>query len=294
MLLSTCTSMYSNALGDEKAIRMCKEYGYDAYDMSFFRMFDDAENDPMNQPDYREYAKHLRAVADEIGIVCNQAHAPFHSSSGDPADDQKRFDAIVRSMEAAAILGAKAIVVHPKQHLCYRTEKQALWDMNIAFYRALAPFAKQFGIKVALENMWQYNHAGGRIIDSVCSRPEEFKAYLDELNDDCFCACLDIGHAAVTDEDIPTFVRTLGRDYLLALHVHDVDYKDDNHTLPYTEKINWDEVTSALAEIDYQGDLTFEAGVFIKQFPQAVWNEASRLQVAVGRHLISEIESKRK
>lgn len=291
MVLSTAISTYSNAFGDEKAIRLCKEYGYDAYDMSFFRMFSD-ENDPMNQPDYREYAKHLREVADEIGIVCNQAHAPFHSSQGDEKDGE-RFDAIVRSIEAAAILGAKAIVVHPKQHLSYKTEKAALWEMNLEFYRALAPFAKQFGIKIALENMWQYNNEGGRIIDSVCSRPEEFKAYLDELNDDCFIACLDIGHAAVTDEDIPHFIRTLGRDYLLALHVHDVDHKNDNHTLPYTAKINWDEVTSALAEIDYQGDLTFEADVFVRQFPKAVWDEASILQVAVGRHLINEIERKR-
>lgn len=294
MLLSTAISTYSDVFGDEKAIRMCKEYGYDAYDMSFFRMFTDEQNDPMNKPDYREYAKHLRAVADEVGIVCNQAHAPFGSSTGDPADDKKRFDAIVRSIEAAAILGAKTIVVHPKQHLSYMTEKKALWDMNIEFYRALAPFAKQFGIKIALENMWQYNHAGGRIVDSVCSRPEEFKAYLDELNDDCFCACLDIGHAALTDEDLPTFIRTLGHDYLLALHVHDVDYKDDNHTLPYTQKIKWDEVTLALSEIDYQGDLTFEAGVFVKKFPQVVWKEASLLQVAVGRHLISEIEKNMK
>ncbi len=292
MLLSTSIYTYSDVFGDEKAIRLCKQYGYDAYDMSFFKMFSD-DNDPMNQPDYREYAKHLRAVADEIGIVCNQAHAPFSSSVGDEAEDKKRFDAIVRSIEAAAILGAKAIVVHPKQHLPYKTEKAALWEMNLEFYRALAPVAKRCGIKIALENMWQYNHEGGRIIDSVCSRPEEFKAYLDELNDDCFTACFDIGHAAVTDEDIPYFIRTLGREYLLALHVHDVEHKNDNHNLPYTQKLNWDAITSALAEIDYQGDLTFEAGNFVKQFPQSVWDEASRLQVAVGRHLISEIERKR-
>ncbi len=292
MLLSTQNHHFQDAYGFERSIRILKAAGYDAYDMSFFEMFKDTCE--LNTPDYREKAQKMRALADEIGIVCNQAHAPFGSSSGDPADDQKRFDAIVRSMEIAAILGAKAIIVHPKQHLPYITEKKALWDINLEFYRALAPFAKQFGIKVALENMWQYNHAGKRIIDSVCSRPEEFKAYLDELNDDCFCACLDIGHAVLTDEDIPFFIRTLGHEYLLALHVHDVDYKDDNHTMPYVRNIKWDTATAALAEIDYQGDLTFEADNFLRGFPQPLWEDAASLMVKVGRHLIAEIENKKK
>lgn len=291
MLLSTQNRHFQNAYGFEQSIRILKAAGYDAYDMSFFDMFkDDCE---LNAPDYREKAKKMRATADEIGIVCNQAHAPFGSSTGEPTEDKKRFDAILRSMEIAAMLGAKAIIVHPKQHLPYITEKKVLWDINLEFYRALAPFAKQFGIKVALENMWQWNNVGGRVIDSVCSRPEEFKAYLDELNDDCFCACLDIGHAALTDEDIPSFIRTLGHDYLLALHVHDVEYKNDLHTMPYTQKINWDEVTTALAAINYQGDLTFEADNFLRGFPRELWEDAAGLMVKVGRHLVSEIEAKK-
>lgn len=292
MLLSTAITTVSDAFGYEKAIRLYKEWGYDAFDLSLFRMLGNEDN-PFNQPNYREYAQHLRDVADEIGIVCNQSHAPFGSSTGEPEKDQQLFELIVRAIEIAAIVGAKVIVIHPKQHLSYKTEKAALWDLNLEFYRALAPYAKKFGIKIALENMWHYNHDGQRIVDSVCSRPEEFKAYLDELNDDCFTACLDIGHSVLTDEDIPHFIRTLGHKYLQALHVHDVDHKDDLHTLPYTAKIDWDAVTSALAEIDYQGDLTFEACTFVRKFPQAVWDEANRLQVAVGRHLISEIERKK-
>ncbi len=290
MLLSTQNHLLLDVYGFEESLRILKSAGYDAYDMSLFKMFE--EDYELNAADYHQRAQEMRTMADAAGLVCNQAHAPYGSSTGDPQEDKKRFEAIVRSMEIAAILGARIIVVHPKTHLSYITEKKTLWDMNLEFYRALAPYAKQFGIKIALENMWQFSDDKKRIVHCVCARPEEFKAYLDELDDECFCACLDIGHAALVDEDIPTCIRVLGQKYLQALHVHDVDYQRDLHTMPYTQRINWEEVTAALAEINYQGDLTFEADNFLCGFPKPLWEDATNLVVKVGRHLISEIEIK--
>lgn len=291
MLLSTQNDDLMKAFGFEKAVKMLKDAGYDAYDMSLFQMFTEADTCPLNKDNYLERAKEMRAYADAIGITCNQAHAPFASSQGDDKDEW-RFETIVRSMEIASILGAKCIVVHPKQHLTYINNKQALWDMNIEFYSRLIPYCEKFGIKVALENMWQYNHKGKRIIDSVCSRPEEFLAYLETLNSPWLVACLDIGHAALTDEDIPTFIRTLGKKHLKALHVHDVDYRDDRHTLPYMMDIDWAPVLDALAEIGYEGDLTFEADVFLRKLPAPLWETGTRFMADVGRYMVNTVTEK--
>ncbi len=291
MLLSTQTEDLLKMFGFEKAVTILKNAGYDAYDMSLFQMFTDAENCPLNKENYRERAKEMRSFADSIGLPCNQAHAPFHTSAGDEKDEW-RFESIVRSMEIAAILGAKCIVVHPKQHLDYMSKKQELWDMNIAFYNRLIPYCEQFGIKVALENMWHYNHKSEHIADSVCSRPEEFLAYLETLNSPWLVACLDIGHAALTDEDIPTFIRTLGKKHLQALHVHDVDFKKDRHTLPYTMDIEWAPVLDALAEIGYEGDLTFEADVFIRKLPQPLVETGVKFMADVGRYMVDTVKSK--
>lgn len=291
MLLSTQNQDLLKMYGFEKAVTILKNAGYDAYDMSLFQMFSEAETCPLNQENYRDVAKEMRAFADSVGLPCNQAHAPFHTSAGDEKDEW-RFETIVRSMEIASILGAKCIVVHPKQHLPYITEKQALWDMNIAFYKRLIPYCEQFNIQVALENMWQYNHKGGRIIDSVCSRPEEFLAYLETLNSPWLVACLDIGHAALTDEDIPHFIRTLGKKHLKALHVHDVDYRDDRHTLPYVMDIEWAPVLDALAEIGYEGDLTFEADVFIRKLPAPLVETGVKFMADVGRYMVNTVKEK--
>ena len=289
MLLSTQTEFFGKVYGDAAAIRMIKAAGFDAFDMSFFEMFGDKDY-PMNGDNWRDYVRSLRAVADECGIVCNQAHAPFASSAGDEEDDKRRFAAIVRSMEAAAMLGAKVIVVHPKQHLPYTTCKDALFDMNVQFYRALLPYCEQFGIKVACENMWHYNHAAGRIIDSTCSRPEEFCAYLDAVDSPFLVACLDIGHTALTDEELPYFIKTLGKERLQALHVHDNDLHGDDHTLPFTRKIDFSAVTAALSDIGYAGDLTFEADNFLRPFPQPLHADAAHFMCRVGRQLMCMIQ----
>lgn len=291
MLLSTQTEDLLKMFSFEETVTILKEAGYDAYDMSLFQMFTDAKTYELNKDNYRERAKEMRAFADSIGLPCNQAHAPLHTSAGDEKDEW-RFETIVRSMEIASILGAKCIVVHPKQHLPYINNKKELWDMNIAFYNRLIPYCEKFNIKVALENMWNYNHKGQRIIDSVCSRPEEFLKYLETLNSPWLVACLDIGHAALTDEDIPTFIRTLGKKHLQALHVHDVDYHNDRHTLPYTMDIEWAPVLDALAEIGYEGDLTFEADVFIRKLPAPLLKTGVKFMADVGRYMVDTVKAK--
>ena len=84
----------------------------------------------------------------------------------------------------------------------------------------------------------------------------------------------------------------LGHDRLSALHVHDNDYKNDTHTLPYYGKMNWDEITKALSDIKYKGRFTYEAAVFLKPLPheeEAVLAGLKYME-AIGRFLIKKIE----
>ena len=265
MLLSTNTHDLLKVFGFEKTVTLLKEAGFDAYDMSLFDMFNDAENCPFNKDNYRELAKEMRIFADKVGLPCNQAHAPFHVSAGDEKDEW-RFETVVRAMEIASILGAKCIVVHPKQHLDYKTQKQTLWDMNIAFYNRLIPYCEQFNIQVALENMWHYNPDTEHIADSVWSRPEEFLAYLETLNSRWLVACLDIGHAEMRGlgTDCVEMIHALGKERLQALHIHDNDKWHDSHRLPFTMDIDFKPIVKALKDIDYQGDFTLEVDHHMK------------------------------
>ncbi len=285
MLLSTTTSAMSRYMPLEEAIKIIKSAGFDAYDLTFCSL----PNDHALYGDNRmEEAKRLKAEADEIGIICNQAHAPFPTSTGDDKKDGQIFELVVRSMEVAAYLGAKIIVVHPKQHLKYAENSEELFALNMSFYRNLLPYAKEYGIKIATENMFQWHHNASVCLDSTCSQPKEFIKYVDEINDSYLVACVDIGHAGLVDVDPCEMIRRLG--YRVGcLHVHDNNKIHDHHTLPYLGKIDWDGVTAALREIGYEGDFTYEADSFLSTFPQELHPSCERLMHDVGRHLISMI-----
>ena len=286
MILSTMTGGISRKLGDEKAIKMLADAGYDAYDFTFDAHPADSS---IYTDDNVDYFKQLRALADSCGIACNQAHAPSPSSVGKADEDEKIYKRIIRSMEAAAVLGARIIVVHPVQHLTYAEHPEELFEMNVKFYKSLIPYCEKYGIKVAVENMWQYNHAGQCITDSTCSRAWEFCKYIDAIDSEWIVGCLDIGHVSLIDRDIPKFIHAMGSKRLQALHVHDTDFRYDLHTMPFDSKIDYFAVVKALKEIDYQGDFTYEADSFLEKFPVDLFAETAEFMCKVGKYLIRQM-----
>ena len=112
MKLSTTTGAVQKRFGFESAIRMIAEAGFDAYDMNMCQIH--VSDSPICHDGYVDYVKHLKEIAEECGIECNQAHAPFPTQlNGNREYNERTFNLIIRSMECASILGAKIIVVHP-------------------------------------------------------------------------------------------------------------------------------------------------------------------------------------
>ena len=292
MLISTQTGALSRAFGDKEAIKILANAGFDAFDYSFsdWDLSEYKEHGKnILSGDYGGYAKELKAFASECGIVCNQAHAPFPSSRGTDEDDEI-YEYLIRSMEFAASLGAKIIIIHPKQHIYHLDNTLELLEMNVEFYKSLVPYCEKFGIKVAVENMWHENPNTYAVVDSACSRGWEFKKLLDTVNSPWIVGCLDIGHASLIGADIPSFIRTLGKERLQALHIHDTDLVHDLHTLPLTAKINYYEVMCALKEIGYEGDFTYEADGFFRGFPKDFYPEVSAFMVKVAKRLLKWME----
>ena len=287
MLLSTSIAIYLHQFSPEETVDMLAEAGFTALDFGLFNA--------------RYYAKdldgrfftELRKKAEDKGLVFNQAHAPFPSGVGKPDRDEEIFADIVRSMKNASLLGAKNIVVHPVQYLVYANDgvPEKLFELNVAFYNRLKPYCEEYGIRVAVENMWQDKNLVGRcdtrIGHSTCSTPAEFIRYMDALDSKSFTACLDLGHAMLVHEKPEDFIRALGHDRLGALHVHDTAGNRDLHTLPFYGGMGyWDRITDALRDIGYVGDLTYEAGNFLAPLPKELYGAASRFMAEVGTYLI--------
>lgn len=292
MILSTNTELIGSWFGEKKAVEMIKNAGFDAVDYSMFVM--QRDDCPLVQDGWEDYVKALKAHADSIGISFNQAHAPFPSYDREREDYTNRIVPLVkRSVEIAGMLGVKRLVVHPISPT--QIPKDAdLKEFNLEYYRSLLPLAKKWNVTVCLENMWGWDAKRGYIIPNVCSYGADLAEYLDELNDEHFTVLLDLGHSGLIGEDAGKAIRVLGGERLTGLHVHDNDYRNDSHTLPYYGKMDWEDITSALAEIKYSGDFTYEAANFIAKLPhdEALITSALRYMHDMGRYLIGKIENK--
>lgn len=291
MKLVTNTYHLVSRLGDEKAIRLLADAGFDGIDWTFSQ--DMSEGSPWLADNWQEHARRLRSIADSCGVSFRQAHAPVPSSKGDAVFDEAVKQKILRTMEAAAFLGIEYIIVHPKQHLPYRENREYLFDESVEFYKSLLPYCEGWGIKICTENMWQRNKSTRVIEESVCAPPEEFRDMIDAVGSPFLTGCLDLGHCGLVGQDPARAVRVLGHDRVSALHVHDVDLVEDSHTIPFGGKLDWDSITTALAEIDYKGDFTFEPNGYFHNTPTALWADGAKFLTQTGRYLMAQIESKR-
>ena len=265
MKLVNQTDVLDAALGYEESVRFLARTGFDGVDLSLMGML--REDDVWCREDYREHARALRELADREGVEFLQAHAPFPSSRGDREFDEMAFGRIVRAMEIAAIVGAPRIVVHPLIHMPYRKNREKLMDLSVEFYRRLIPYCETFGIRVCTENMWERDPNRKVITMSLCADPAEFRELLERVDSPWIGGCLDIGHCGLVGVDPADAVRTLGKEHLDALHVHDVDYFRDCHTMPFLENLDWDSIAAALKEVGYRGEFTIETHGLIKKMP---------------------------
>ena len=289
MRLSTNTTDYLvRQRNIEEVIGMIAKAGFDAFDLSL-EQANIWGDDPMG------FAERAKAASEKYGIPCNQAHAPFPTGVGDEEKDEIRFNEIVTAMEVASKVGAKTIIVHPKTHLSYLVEenREKLKQLNYEFYKRLIPYCEKFNIKVATENMWQFDE-NKVIVDSVCASAEEFSEYIDMLDSPYIVGCLDLGHVVLVRRDLPDMIRKMGKNRIRALHVHDNNLKSDTHTLPYVMNMKYFDTTTALADIGYDDDFTFESDTFFAKLPPALLQDGLNFACAVGRFMVAEIEEKKK
>ena len=291
MILSTTTDKFFCLFGYEQGIAKLAEIGFDALDMNLITCIFD---DEFSEENYEKTCDMLLSEARKNGIYFNQAHAPFPSYRF--LDDKAKMDEyntkvyphLVRSIKSAAILGAKQIVVHPIDV----PDKSIQKEFNIDFYNRIGVVAKEYGIKIALENMWghsQVDHA--RIIPNVCSYGRDLAEYYDALDPAIFTVCLDLGHCGLVGESADNAIYALGS-RLHALHVHDNDHVRDLHTLPFQGKMDWSAICRALAKVNYDGDFTYEVGgAYLTHYKndEALMESAFRLMEVTGRRLISMI-----
>ncbi|MBQ7321974.1 MAG: sugar phosphate isomerase/epimerase [Clostridia bacterium] len=194
---------------------------------------------------YPELDRVLAAIR-EAGIVCDTLHAEYNCSDGGERfhmDDlsregtagDKMVARIMRNIDKCAEHHIPVIVIHPSN----QAPETAINEIAKARYVALGDYAREKGVTVAFENVIYTQN-----LEYIMSWVPDAKF------------CWDCGHEwsrLKGEPPMPLFGKRLA-----ALHIHDNFLTHDKHMIPFTGKIDFENVGKQLAESGFDGTMMLE------------------------------------
>ena len=177
-------------------------------------------------------------------------HGPFHDLNPgalEPLVWQATRQRFLQTLEAAAALRARLVVFHPGYDRWKYGGQDHLWlEQNLLFWPPLLLVARQAGIRVAIENIFE-------------PAPETLLALFQAFPHPDFGHCFDVGHWQLFAETaLEEWFAVLGPQ-LLHLHLHDNRGGADDH-LPVGEGIiDFSRLFALLGKLPARPTMTLEA-----------------------------------
>lgn len=165
-------------------------------------------------------------------------------------DENMRTEAIKKQKEIALMampLNYSVLVLHPDTGRVPEEEYEKRHEALIKSLKDFAPWCKEHGIKLAVENLTQ--------ISSVQTSATLVKI-IEAVGCDNLGICFDTNH--LFKETHREFIKTAGK-YILTMHVTDNDGETEKHWFPGDGVINWKEIFELLGETNYSSTMICES-----------------------------------
>ena len=241
------------------------------------------------------FSRH-REGAKTAGVKINQMHMPYpvYVPGGNRELNEYLWNVVApKSLKICAFFDCKYIVVHGFKLARYLGSEEAEWIETERFLDSLAPLAKELGITICIENL--YEGIGGHLIEGPGCDAQKAAERIDRMNDryqaPVLGFCFDTGHANIAGLDFERFLTTLG-DRLKVLHIHDNDGRRDLHQIPFTfaetrenlSSTDWDGFIRGLQSANFDGVLNFETAPVLTAFPPQMKQEVLRFIAHIGKY----------
>jgi len=261
MKLGIQDDSYTRYYGLSEGARRAREQGYECYDIG---MFVNTETDffKLHEEEFKAETLKNRALMESEGIIAWQVHSPWRYPPRDKTSEERaeRLECFLKAIRGAGYIGATHFVMHAIMPFGVNSPEnpEEQINLNVEFMKRLYEEAKAYGVKyIDIENL----PFPAMPINNTTQCLEMAKRMNEETGSDVFKVCLDTGHANFCGEKPADMVRMLGYEYLGALHVHDNDGTGDQHLRPGLGNVDWDDFSDALAEIGFEGCMSFETSV---------------------------------
>lgn len=188
----------------------------------------------------------------EVFSVMNSKH--WACPLSDPADDVRAESraGMLDSIVTATAVGADTVLLVPavvNEAVSY----EEAYRRSQAEIRKLVPDAAEKGVTIALENVW----------NKFLLSPIEFCRYVDEFESDTITAYFDVGNIVLYGYP-QHWIRSLGS-RISKVHVKGFNATERRFTYLIEDcTIDWNAVMAALEDVGYDGYMTAELPVDVK------------------------------
>ena len=242
-----------------------------------------------------------REAAQSAGVIFHQMHMPYpiHVPKADRKINDYLWKQVApKSMSVCQFLGCRYIVVHGFKLAHYLGNEELEWKETERFIDSIAPMAKEMGITVCMENL--YDGIGNHIVEGPCCDVKKAIQRIDYFNEkygaEVLGFCFDTGHANIVGIDFESFITALGS-RLKVLHIHDNDGVSDLHQIPFTftrtrentASTDWDGFIRGLRAIKFNGVLNFETAPVLSAFPDELKEKVLCFIAEIGRYFSDRI-----
>ncbi len=246
MRLVTSTCVYPVGSDPFFALRSVKAHGFDAADMALDYYQETAANH-FEEDDWLDNVLRLRELADELELPITHAHSPHNFRC---MDDPREARNLRRAVQAAQILGAKYLVVHPCQideHDRPIIDPGEFVRVNRVYTDMLLEEAVKRGVILLSENL---------LWDATID-PVNIALAVKEIDSPYYGWCWDIGHSHLMGIE-PERVKACAVPPA-SLHIQDNHRLGDEHLIPTDGTVDWPRVFGVLKDVGYAGDFVLEA-----------------------------------
>lgn len=235
------------------------------------------------------------------GITINQMHMPYPlyvPKGKQDINEYLREQVAPKSMAVCHFFGCSYMAIHGFKLATFLGSEEAEWAHTEQLIHFLAPMAKEMGITLCVENL--YDSVGGHLVEGPCCNVRKMVDRIDRINDryheEILGFCFDTGHANLVGLDFERFLTALDH-RLKVLHIHDNDGISDLHQIPFTftrtrenhSSTDWEGFVRGLKTIGFNGVLSFETAPVLTSFPEKMKEDVLVLLAGTGKYFANTI-----
>jgi hexulose-6-phosphate isomerase len=223
------------------------------------------------------------ADATKLAKTCRDEGIEPHSIYGgirffreDAEDRKKGLDEAKRTLDLAAAIGVKTILIHPGQ-LSTSIPYDDGWQLSIDNLKALKEKAESTHLRLGLENVW----------NKFLMSPLEFKRLIEEVNSPAVGIWFDIGNVVVFGY-AEQWLRIIGGKAVVGIHIKDFKrgpndaFGTYDHFAPlFHGSVNWPAVMKELVKVGFDDYLVSEASLGHQPLADALKELSGQLEVMI-------------